>query len=80
MIFPFFVISEISPEKEKYKSLITGEEKVKYISPEMDSSAAVDSSVETNSPEFRESSPQISLKPEGNVDGILIAQNELYLI
>uniref|UniRef100_A0A8C0PAL3 non-specific serine/threonine protein kinase n=2 Tax=Canis lupus familiaris TaxID=9615 RepID=A0A8C0PAL3_CANLF len=60
--------SEISPEKEKYKSLITGEEKVKYISPEMDSSAAVDSSVETNSPEFRESSPQISLKPEGNVD------------
>ncbi|KAM8918896.1 serine/threonine-protein kinase Nek1 isoform 5-T8 [Lycaon pictus] len=60
--------SEISPEKEKYKSLITGEEKVKYISPEMNSSAAVDSSVETNSPEFRESSPQISLKPEGNVD------------
>ncbi|XP_072575821.1 serine/threonine-protein kinase Nek1 isoform X30 [Vulpes vulpes] len=60
--------SEISPEKEKYKSLITGEEKVKYISPEMNSSAAVDSSVETNSPEFREASPQISLKPEGNVD------------
>nr|XP_055190499.1 serine/threonine-protein kinase Nek1 isoform X3 [Nyctereutes procyonoides] len=60
--------SEISPEKEKYKSLITGEEKEKYISPEMNSSAAVDSSVETNSPEFREASPQISLKPEGNVD------------
>uniref|UniRef100_A0A8C0Z219 non-specific serine/threonine protein kinase n=1 Tax=Canis lupus familiaris TaxID=9615 RepID=A0A8C0Z219_CANLF len=64
----FSATEKISPEKEKYKSLITGEEKVKYISPEMDSSAAVDSSVETNSPEFRESSPQISLKPEGNVD------------
>ncbi|CAK7320625.1 Serine/threonine-protein kinase Nek1 [Vulpes lagopus] len=64
----FSATEKISPEKEKYKSLITGEEKVKYISPEMNSSAAVDSSVETNSPEFREASPQISLKPEGNVD------------
>nr|XP_055190500.1 serine/threonine-protein kinase Nek1 isoform X4 [Nyctereutes procyonoides] len=64
----FSATEKISPEKEKYKSLITGEEKEKYISPEMNSSAAVDSSVETNSPEFREASPQISLKPEGNVD------------
>uniref|UniRef100_A0A673STU9 non-specific serine/threonine protein kinase n=1 Tax=Suricata suricatta TaxID=37032 RepID=A0A673STU9_SURSU len=60
--------SEISPEREKYKPLVTGEEKVKYISLEMNSSAAVDSSVETNSPEFSEGSPQTSLKPEGNVD------------
>uniref|UniRef100_A0A8C8WDV3 non-specific serine/threonine protein kinase n=1 Tax=Panthera leo TaxID=9689 RepID=A0A8C8WDV3_PANLE len=59
---------EISPEMEKYKPLITGEEKVKYISLEMNPSATVDSSVETNSPEFNEASPQTSLKPEGNVD------------
>lgn len=65
---------------EKYKPLITGEEKVKYISLEMNPSATVDSSVETNSPEFNEASPQTSLKPEGNVDGILIGQNELYSI
>lgn len=45
----------------------------------MNPSGTVGSSVETNSPEFSEASPQSSLKPEGNVDGILIAQNELYL-
>ncbi|XP_008683851.1 serine/threonine-protein kinase Nek1 isoform X1 [Ursus maritimus] len=62
------VRSETSPEREKYKPLITGEEKVKYISPEMNPSGTVGSSVETNSPEFSEASPQTSLKPEGNVD------------
>lgn len=46
----------------------------------MNSSAPVDSSVETNSPELSEASPQMSLKSGGNVDGILIGQNELYLI
>ncbi|XP_048068150.2 serine/threonine-protein kinase Nek1 isoform X5 [Ursus arctos] len=61
------VRSETS-EREKYKPLITGEEKVKYISPEMNPSGTVGSSVETNSPEFSEASPQTSLKPEGNVD------------
>ncbi|XP_044911621.1 serine/threonine-protein kinase Nek1 isoform X8 [Felis catus] len=68
---------EISPEREKYKPLITGEEKVKYISLEMNPSATVDSSDETNSPEFNEASPQTSLKPEGNVDGILIEPDGL---
>uniref|UniRef100_A0A8C8WCY1 non-specific serine/threonine protein kinase n=1 Tax=Panthera leo TaxID=9689 RepID=A0A8C8WCY1_PANLE len=64
----FSATEKISPEMEKYKPLITGEEKVKYISLEMNPSATVDSSVETNSPEFNEASPQTSLKPEGNVD------------
>ncbi|XP_045319403.1 serine/threonine-protein kinase Nek1 isoform X14 [Leopardus geoffroyi] len=64
----FSATEKISPEREKYKPLITGEEKVKYISLEMNPSATVDSSVETNSPEFNEASPQTSLKPEGNVD------------
>ncbi|XP_034517279.1 serine/threonine-protein kinase Nek1 isoform X4 [Ailuropoda melanoleuca] len=62
------VRSETSPEREKYKPLITGEEKVKYVSLEMNPSGTVGSSVETNSPEFSEASPQSSLKPEGNVD------------
>uniref|UniRef100_A0ABI7WVH1 non-specific serine/threonine protein kinase n=1 Tax=Felis catus TaxID=9685 RepID=A0ABI7WVH1_FELCA len=64
----FSATEKISPEREKYKPLITGEEKVKYISLEMNPSATVDSSDETNSPEFNEASPQTSLKPEGNVD------------
>ncbi|XP_032711360.1 serine/threonine-protein kinase Nek1 isoform X4 [Lontra canadensis] len=62
------VRSETSPERENYKPLITGEEKVKYTSLEMNPSATVNSSVETNSPEFNEASSQTSLKPEGNVD------------
>ncbi|EPQ04319.1 Serine/threonine-protein kinase Nek1 [Myotis brandtii] len=62
------ITSEISPEGESYKPLIAGEEQVNCISLEMNPSATVDSSVETNSPKFREVSPQISLKPEGNVD------------
>ncbi|XP_027960199.1 serine/threonine-protein kinase Nek1 isoform X1 [Eumetopias jubatus] len=62
------VRSETSPERENYKPLIPGEEKVKYISLEMNPSATVDSSVEMNCPEFSEASPQTSLKPEGNVD------------
>ncbi|XP_077629286.1 serine/threonine-protein kinase Nek1 isoform X7 [Crocuta crocuta] len=69
--------SEISPGRENYKPLITGEEKVKYISLEMNSSAPVDSSVETNSPELSEASPQMSLKSGGNVDGILIESDGL---
>ncbi|XP_045319412.1 serine/threonine-protein kinase Nek1 isoform X15 [Leopardus geoffroyi] len=73
----FSATEKISPEREKYKPLITGEEKVKYISLEMNPSATVDSSVETNSPEFNEASPQTSLKPEGNVDGILIEPDGL---
>ncbi|XP_064441350.1 serine/threonine-protein kinase Nek1 isoform X9 [Mirounga angustirostris] len=62
------VRSETSPERENYKPLIPGEEKVEYISLEMNPSATVDSSVEMNSPEFSEASPQTSLKPEENVD------------
>ncbi|XP_058406323.1 serine/threonine-protein kinase Nek1 isoform X8 [Diceros bicornis minor] len=61
-------IRKISPEGEKYKPLITGEEKVKCISLEMKPSATVDSSVETDSPKFSEAFPQTSLKPEGNLD------------
>ncbi|XP_030880416.1 serine/threonine-protein kinase Nek1 [Leptonychotes weddellii] len=62
------VRSETSPERENYKPLIPGEKKVEYISLEMNPSATVDSSVEMNSPEFSEASPQTSLKPEENVD------------
>lgn len=62
------ITSETSPERESYKPLITEEEKVKYTSLEMNPSATVNSSVETNSPEFNEASSQTSLKPEGNVD------------
>ncbi|XP_045687284.1 serine/threonine-protein kinase Nek1 isoform X3 [Phyllostomus hastatus] len=60
--------SEISPEGEKYKPLIVGEEQAKGISLEMNISATGDSSVETNSPKFREIAPPISLQPEGNLD------------
>ncbi|XP_060011821.1 serine/threonine-protein kinase Nek1 isoform X4 [Lagenorhynchus albirostris] len=60
--------SEISPQGEECKPLITGEEKIKCISPEMNPSATVDSSVETDSPNFSEPSPQTALKPEGNLD------------
>ncbi|XP_053514418.1 serine/threonine-protein kinase Nek1 isoform X2 [Artibeus jamaicensis] len=60
--------SEISPEGEKYKPLITGEEQAKGISLEMNVSAPGDSSVETNSPKFGEIAPQMSLQPEGNLD------------
>uniref|UniRef100_A0A9L0RFM1 non-specific serine/threonine protein kinase n=1 Tax=Equus caballus TaxID=9796 RepID=A0A9L0RFM1_HORSE len=59
---------EISPDEENYKPFITGEEKVKSISLEMNPLATVDSSVETNSPKFNEASPQTSLKSEGNLD------------
>ncbi|XP_072808888.1 serine/threonine-protein kinase Nek1 isoform X2 [Vicugna pacos] len=60
--------SEISPEREKCKPLMTGEEEVKCISPETDLSATADSSVETNGQNLSEASPQSSLKPEGNGD------------
>lgn len=81
MIFHLFVVSEISSQGEECKPLITGEEKIKCISPEMNPSATVDSSVETDSPNFSEPSPQTALKPEGNLDGIvLMGQNEIDLI
>ncbi|XP_039335084.2 serine/threonine-protein kinase Nek1 isoform X5 [Saimiri boliviensis] len=60
--------SEISPEGEKYKPLITEEKKVQCISHEINTSTIVDSSVETKSPKFSEASPQISLKLEGNLE------------
>ncbi|XP_015440615.1 serine/threonine-protein kinase Nek1 isoform X1 [Pteropus alecto] len=60
--------SDISSEGEKYKPLITGEEKVKCISLEMNLSATLDSSAETSSPKLSEGSPQMSLKPEGNLE------------
>uniref|UniRef100_A0A2K6N244 non-specific serine/threonine protein kinase n=1 Tax=Rhinopithecus bieti TaxID=61621 RepID=A0A2K6N244_RHIBE len=60
--------SGISPEGEKYKPLITEEEKVQCISHEINPSAIVDSPVETKSPEFSEASPQMSLKLEGNLE------------
>ncbi|XP_022450570.1 serine/threonine-protein kinase Nek1 isoform X3 [Delphinapterus leucas] len=64
----FSVTEKISPQGEECKPLITGEEKIKCISPEMNPSATVDSSVETDSPNFSEPSPQTALKPEGNLD------------
>ncbi|XP_069349857.1 serine/threonine-protein kinase Nek1 [Eulemur rufifrons] len=60
--------SEISPKEEKHKPLIIGEEKVQFISHEINPSTIVDSPVETKNPEFREASPQRPLKPEGNVE------------
>ncbi|XP_063494455.1 serine/threonine-protein kinase Nek1 isoform X14 [Symphalangus syndactylus] len=62
------VRSEISPEQEKYKPLITGEKNVQCISHEINPSAIVDSPTETKSPEFSEASPQMSLKLEGNLE------------
>lgn len=67
--FLIFVISDISSEVEKYKPLITGEEKVKCVSLEINPSATLDSSAETNSPKLSEGSPQMSSKPEGNLEG-----------
>ncbi|XP_029057495.1 serine/threonine-protein kinase Nek1 isoform X4 [Monodon monoceros] len=64
----FSVTEKISPQGEECKPLITGEEKIKCISSEMNPSATVDSSVETDSPNFSEPSPQTALKPEGNLD------------
>uniref|UniRef100_A0A2K6EZ86 non-specific serine/threonine protein kinase n=1 Tax=Propithecus coquereli TaxID=379532 RepID=A0A2K6EZ86_PROCO len=60
--------SEISPEGEKHKPLIIGEDKVQCISHEINSSTPVDSPVETINPKFREASPQRWLKAEGNVE------------
>uniref|UniRef100_A0AC11BHY5 NIMA related kinase 1 n=1 Tax=Ovis aries TaxID=9940 RepID=A0AC11BHY5_SHEEP len=60
--------SEIPPESENCKSLIIEEEKVKCIPLEMNPSATLDSSVETNSPNISEASPQTALKPEGDLE------------
>ncbi|XP_032154535.1 serine/threonine-protein kinase Nek1 isoform X5 [Sapajus apella] len=60
--------SEISPEGEKYKPLITEEKKIQCISHEINTSAIVDSPVETKSPKFSQASPQMSLKLEGNLE------------
>ncbi|XP_024851806.1 serine/threonine-protein kinase Nek1 isoform X4 [Bos taurus] len=60
--------NEISPESENFKSLITEEEKVKCIPLEMNPPATLDSSVETNSPNISEASPQTALKAEGDLE------------
>ncbi|KAM9192325.1 serine/threonine-protein kinase Nek1 isoform 2-T2 [Dugong dugon] len=61
--------SEISPEGEKHKPVIEGEEKAQCVSLEINPTATVDSPpVEIKSPQFREASPQMSLTPEGNLD------------
>ncbi|XP_054432039.1 serine/threonine-protein kinase Nek1 [Pteronotus mesoamericanus] len=62
------ITSEISPEGEKYKPLVTGEEQAKGISVETNVSSTGDSSVETNRPKVREIAPQLSLQPEGDLD------------
>ncbi|XP_066243968.1 serine/threonine-protein kinase Nek1 isoform X2 [Saccopteryx leptura] len=62
------VTSEISPEEDKCKPLITGEEQVKCISLEMNPSATVDSPVETSNPKSSKISPHVPLKPVGNLD------------
>ncbi|XP_010628151.1 serine/threonine-protein kinase Nek1 isoform X2 [Fukomys damarensis] len=61
------VRSEFSPEGEKCKPLIV-EEKLQCISQEIKSSTTVDSSAETKSPKFSETSPQASLEPKGNME------------
>ncbi|XP_062932822.1 serine/threonine-protein kinase Nek1 isoform X3 [Cynocephalus volans] len=60
--------TEISPEGEKYKPLIIGEENVQSISREINLSAIVGSPVETKSSKFNEAHLQKSLKPEGNLE------------
>ncbi|XP_060040286.1 serine/threonine-protein kinase Nek1 isoform X2 [Erinaceus europaeus] len=60
--------SETSPDEEKYKPLVTEEEKIKCVSLEMNISATVDYPVVTSSPEVNELSSQISLQPDGNLD------------
>uniref|UniRef100_A0A8C5ZQF8 non-specific serine/threonine protein kinase n=1 Tax=Marmota marmota marmota TaxID=9994 RepID=A0A8C5ZQF8_MARMA len=60
--------SEISSEGEKYTPLIIGEETIQCVSHEINPSASVDSSIDTKSPKFSETSPQISMKPEGNIE------------
>ncbi|KAM5264316.1 serine/threonine-protein kinase Nek1 [Ctenodactylus gundi] len=59
---------EISPEGEKYKPLITAEEKIEHTAHEINTSTNNNSSVETKSPKFSEASPQKSLEPEGNME------------
>uniref|UniRef100_A0A8D0NPS6 non-specific serine/threonine protein kinase n=2 Tax=Sus scrofa TaxID=9823 RepID=A0A8D0NPS6_PIG len=61
VIYGLATWEEISPEREEILK-----EKIKCISLEMKPSATVDSSVETNSPDFSEA--ETALKPEGNVD------------
>ncbi|KAM5173295.1 serine/threonine-protein kinase Nek1 isoform 5-T7 [Callospermophilus lateralis] len=60
--------SEISSEGEKCTPLIIGEETIQCVSHEINPSASVDSSIDTKSPKFSEASPQISMKPEGNIE------------
>ncbi|XP_023598614.1 serine/threonine-protein kinase Nek1 isoform X4 [Trichechus manatus latirostris] len=65
----FSAAEKISPEGEKHKPVIEGEEKVQCVSLEINPTATVDSPpVEIKSPQFREASPQMSLTPEGNLD------------
>ncbi|XP_028736880.1 serine/threonine-protein kinase Nek1 isoform X4 [Peromyscus leucopus] len=56
--------SEIHPEGENYKPLLTGEEKPECISKEINPSATVDS-IETKSPKFNEMPPPVL---DGNVE------------
>ncbi|XP_052608303.1 serine/threonine-protein kinase Nek1 isoform X4 [Peromyscus californicus insignis] len=56
--------SEIHPEGENYKPLLTGEEKPECISKEINPSATVDS-IETKSPKFSEMPPPVL---DGNVE------------
>jgi NIMA (never in mitosis gene a)-related kinase len=62
--------TEISPEGEKYKPLIIGEEKIQCISHEISPSATIGSSVETKIPKVSEASPQTPVRPEGNMEGM----------
>ncbi|XP_069872603.1 serine/threonine-protein kinase Nek1 isoform X9 [Dipodomys merriami] len=61
--------TEISPEEENLRPLITGgeEEEIHYISQDITPSALGDCSVETESPNIGEVSPHTSLRPEGNM-------------
>nr|XP_027782977.1 serine/threonine-protein kinase Nek1 [Marmota flaviventris] len=64
----FSATEKISSEGEKYTPLIIGEETIQCVSHEINPSASVDSSIDTKSPKFSETSPQISMKPEGNIE------------
>ncbi|XP_006902198.1 PREDICTED: serine/threonine-protein kinase Nek1 [Elephantulus edwardii] len=62
------VRSAISPNEEKSKPLIIGEEKEQCVTLEINATTIDSPPIEIPSPKFRDISPQRSLKPEGNLD------------
>lgn len=67
MIFSYFsMFTDITPEGDEYKDSVIGEEKIRCISQEVKTSATVDSTLETESSKFSET----SLQPRENLEGV----------